>query len=147
MRGKVLGRKSHADADDFAGFSAASCYVDAEAELTAVRRSVLGVLTALFGAKPAEAFILIWLLRDKQSHWFSDLGEAAAFVERYAAEDVYVGVALSPSDFGSQKRCKAERTVGIAALWLDLDFGGDGHRKPNLPPTMEDALSVIPPDL
>ena len=104
-------------------------------------------LHALFSVKPAETFILIWRLRGKQSHWYRDLAEAAAFAERSAGEDVYVGAALSPNDFGPQKRCTAEQTAGISALWIDLDFAGDGHKKLNLPPTAQDALGLIPPDL
>ena len=117
MRTSVSIRASRHDAADFARFSAASLSNNAGDQTTDTQQVVLGFLEKLFGSKPAELFVLIWLLRDKQSHWFSDLGEAAALVERFVAEDVYVGCALSPGDFGSERRCIAEQTAGITALW------------------------------
>jgi hypothetical protein len=143
-------RKSHDDACDYAGLTAALLRVpgsNAEGQATDVRKIVLGFLGNLFADKPAEAFVLIWLWEGKVSHWFTDLDAAAAFVDQFRNQDVYVGVALSPSDFGPRSRCKADQTAGIPALWIDLDFGTDGHEKTNLPPTLADALSLIPSDL
>jgi hypothetical protein len=108
---------SRHDAADFAAFSAASLSNNAGDQTTDTQQVVLGFLEKLFGSKPAELFVLIWLLRDKQSHWFSNPVQAVAFVERFVAEDVYVGCALSPGDFGSERRCIAEQTAGITALW------------------------------
>jgi hypothetical protein len=146
VRASLRGAQSHYDANDFAGLDANP--PDWHTKVRhAVRQIVLGFLKDLFGTKPAEAFVLIWLLRGKRSHWFRDLDQAAEFVEQFAYEDIYVGVALSPTDFGPARRCKAEETAGIAALWGDFDFGNDGHKKVNLPPTMEDALGLMPSEL
>lgn len=104
-------------------------------------------LHALFGAKPADLFILMWLLRGKTSHWFDDLDKATAYVERHHEQDVYVGVALSVTDNGPYNRCKAEDAAGLVGLWADLDIFSEAHKKQNLPPTLEDALSLIPEDV
>jgi hypothetical protein len=150
MRARVPSRKAHCGAGDFAGLPAASLTLPdgaPKAGTIDVRQTALGFLTKLFGNKPAETFVLIWLLLGKESHWFNDLGDAAAFVERFWKQDVYVGAALSLTDFGPHRRCKAEQSAGITSLWIDLDIAGEAHEKSNLPPTIEDALSLIPSDL
>jgi hypothetical protein len=150
MRASVSIRASHHDAADFAGFSAASLTSlsnNANDRTNDTHQIVLGFLEKLFRAKPAEMFVLIWLLRGKESHWFTDLADAAASVKGFRNQDVYVGAALSPNDFGPHRRCEAEQSAGITSLWIDLDVAGDEHSKPNLPPTIEDALSLIPSDL
>ena len=107
----------------------------------------MSFLNHIFVAKPADAYILLWQLRGKRSHWFRDLCHAAALVERLQDEDLYVGVGLSPSSRGPNERCKARCTVGIPALWIDLDVAGPAHQKQNLPPTIGAALELIPADL
>ncbi len=136
------------DAADFAVPAAAGAM---QAEPSTTREaggSAAGrFLAALFGTKPAELFILIWFLRGKVSHWFQDMAAAVAYVEQHADDDVYVGVALSPTDFGRDRRCAARDTAGIVGLWLDLDFLSEAHKKENLPATLEEALGLIPADL
>jgi hypothetical protein len=107
----------------------------------------LNFLVPIFAAKPADTYVLLWQLRGKRSHWFQDLDPAAALVERLQNEDQYVGAGLSASNQGPSERCKANSTIGISALWIDLDVAGPAHRKENLPPTIEDALALIPTDL
>lgn len=101
-------------------------------------------LDLLWGAKPEHLYILIWTLQDKRSHWCRDVSQAAGVVEACAAMDTYVGVGLSPADFGPHQRCPAEKIAGISALWADLDLQSDAHAKKALPATLADALTVIP---
>jgi hypothetical protein len=107
----------------------------------------LNFLVPIFAANPTDTYILLWQLRYKRSHWFRGLDPAAALVERLRSEDLYVGVGLAANRHGPNERCKASCTVGIPALWIDLDIAGTAHQKPNLPPTIEDALRLIPTDL
>ena len=109
--------------------------------------AALQFLKALFGAKPAELFILVWRLADKCSRWFRDITEAVAYVQQSQETDMYAGVALSPEDHGRHNRCKAEETAGMPALWIDLDYQSPAHKKQNLPPTMQDASELVPPDM
>jgi hypothetical protein len=102
-------------------------------------------LHALFGGKPDELYLLLWTLADKRSRWFRDLDGAASAVEALTEQDVYVGVGLSPKDYGPAQRCPSEEIVGLAAAWADLDVLSDAHAKKSLPPTIEGALSVVPP--
>ena len=101
-------------------------------------------LDLLWGNKPEHLFILVWTLRDRRSHWFLDVGEAAHAVEGRSGMDIYVGVGLSPEDFGPHQRCPAEKIAGIAAMWADIDIQSDAHAKKALPATITDALSIMP---
>ncbi|MCZ2149643.1 MAG: hypothetical protein LC126_17935 [Bryobacterales bacterium] len=74
-------------------------------------------LRSLFAEKPHEAYVLIWTLADKRSHWFREIDRAAEFVESARGRDIYVGVGLSPQDFGPSRRC---RRTGSSA---SRDFG------------------------
>lgn len=104
-------------------------------------------LLGLFGGKPEQAYVLIWTLADKRSHWFQSVDDAAAFVAGVRARDVYVGVGLSPEDFGPLHRCPSDKITGLAGFWADLDLKSDAHAKTKLPTTIADALSVIPTEM
>jgi len=101
-------------------------------------------LDALFAGKPEDAYVLVWTLADKRSHWFRDISDAGAFIESVKDRDAYVGVGLSPEDFGPSHRCPSDKITGLAGFWADLDLKSEAHVKTKLPPTIEDALSVIP---
>jgi putative DNA primase/helicase len=102
-------------------------------------------LPTLYPQKPGAFYILIWTLPDKVSRWFQDIDKAVRYVQSRQHRDVYVGVSLSPQDFGPEKRCPSDKAAGIVALWADLDVRDQVHTKQNLPPTIEDALSLVPP--
>ena len=108
----------------------------------------------LLGA-PADACLLFWELSNKRSCWLR-LADREG-IDRYAATraepgagDTYVGVALSPKDFGPGRRCPADQAIGIIGVWVDVDIAGDAHKKGNLPQTIEQAqelagaLGVVP---
>lgn len=104
-------------------------------------------LQSLFADKPGESYILIWTLADKRSHWFREIDEAASFIDSVHDRDVYVGVGLSPRDFGATHRCPSDKILGLVGFWADLDLKSEAHAKTKLPATIEDALSVIPPTM
>jgi len=104
-------------------------------------------LLDLFGGNPDQAYLLIWTLADKRSHWFQSIEDAAAFVASVRNCDVYVGVGLSPEDFGPVHRCPSEKISGLVGFWADLDLASEAHAKTKLPTTIEDALSVIPAEM
>jgi hypothetical protein len=102
-------------------------------------------LQLLWRQKPESLNILIWKLEGKESRWFQDIASAAAFVDS-AKSDVYVGVGLSHSDYGPHQRCRSDAAAGIAGLWADFDLRSPAHPDKALPATIEDALSIIPPE-
>lgn len=136
------------------GFSWAFCMQSAQIYRTPRRvnffmiTDTLQFLNSLFGEKPEKSWIQIWVLNQNNgrgiTHWFEKAAEAAAFVEGVADKDVYVGVATSTENFGPHRRCAADKTASISALWADVDVLGPGHQKKNLPPTPEIALGLLP---
>jgi len=108
-------------------------------------------LDLLFAGKDPGEHILIWLLKGRRSAWFTDTAAAAAFVAAHRTQDVYVGVALSPKDHGPSLRLKIEGgerlPSSIVGLWADLDVQDGVHKKLNLPPTLEDAMGLLAPEL
>lgn len=104
-------------------------------------------LNELFASKPEELYMLIWTLPDKRSRWFREVAAAAAAVEALAGRDVYVGVGLARQDFGTSQRCPADQVAGLTAAWADLDVLSDAHSKKSLPPSIEQALSVLPSEM
>jgi hypothetical protein len=100
-------------------------------------------LDLLWQHKPEELHILIWTLRDKQSHWFRETQAAAQFVVGAKEGDIYVGVGLADRDYGITNRCPSDQVAGICGFWADFDLKSDAHPKP-LPTTITDALALVP---
>jgi hypothetical protein len=100
-------------------------------------------LEQLWADKPSDLYLLIWTLQDKRSRWFQKIEEAAAFAASCQHMDVYVGVGLSPRDYGPSRRCPSEEIACIGGLWADFDLQSEAHKKA-LPATIPDALSIIP---
>src|SRR5437867_3314465 len=105
----------------------------------------LDLLNLLWENKPEEQYTLIWTLQGKRSYWFRSLPQAAEFLQTHQT-DVYVGVGLAKQDHGTDHRCVSGEIAGIPGLWADLDIKSAAHPK-NLPPSMEEALSLIPESL
>jgi hypothetical protein len=101
-------------------------------------------LRELFGNKPEELYLLLWTLADKRSRWFRDVDESAKAAKALRQQDVYVGVGLSPEDFGPTHRCPSDKVAGIVGLWADLDLKSEAHSQKSLPRSVEEALSIIP---
>jgi hypothetical protein len=101
-------------------------------------------LEAAYGGVPDGLSILVWTLADKASHWSNEWQGAARDVELLrGASDVYVGVGLSPRDFGPSNRCKANDVAGLVGLWADVDVAGPGHKHQNLPADEAAARALI----
>jgi len=105
---------------------------------------MLDFLSALFRDKPDNLYVLLWTLPDKLSSWHRDLERLAADAVRLAqTQNVYIGVGLSAKDYGPTRRVPAEEVAGIVGMWADVDIRHPVHSKPNLPPTLEDAIQLI----
>jgi putative DNA primase/helicase len=105
-------------------------------------------LEALFGQKPAGAFVLIWTLKKgppevKRSAWFTDLDAAIAYAAGIADRHVYAGMSVTLEDRGPYLRYEHAHAAGIGGLWLDLDVLSPAHKQRALPPTQADALALL----
>lgn len=101
-------------------------------------------LDLLWQHKPAELYVLLWTLQDKQSHWFQDVAKAAEFAGAVMDRDVYVGLGLSKSDHGPARRCTSDEIAGLSGFGSDLDLRSEAHGNKPLPATIEEALTIIP---
>jgi hypothetical protein len=108
---------------------------------------VRAFLAELLGHKPSDGFALIWTLPDKKSKWFHTSDAAASHAQTIQDRDVYVGVGISPLDFGPDRRCPSNQITGIVGVWADLDLQSKAHPKLTLPASADEALSVLPADL
>lgn len=104
-------------------------------------------LSALFGEKTDDAYIMIWVYdgdKIKESFWFKDATAATAFIAKEKRRiNVYVGVGLSPQDYGANRRCLKKDIAGITGLWLDIDLQSAEHRKTNLPANITEAYKLF----
>lgn len=101
-------------------------------------------LDQLWANKPSDLYILIWTLQDKRSRWFRNIEDAAVFAGSCDHLDVYVGVGLSPRDYGPSRRCPSEEIACIAGLWADFDVQSPAHAQKSLPKTIDEALGLVP---
>ena len=100
----------------------------------------------LFGTKPDNLYILIFTLPGKESYWCrtsADATQQALALAGTTPQNVYVMMSLSTDDRGLHARGVETCAAGIAGLWLDIDYAGPGHTKPNLPPTAQEAQDLI----
>jgi len=104
----------------------------------------LEFLTALWGNKPPDQYMLIWTLPDKRSRWFKDVAAAAEFVVNISFLDVYSGVGLAGKDYGPARRCVSGEITGLAGIGTDFDLKSAAHGNKPLPVTIEDALAIAP---
>jgi hypothetical protein len=101
-------------------------------------------LEALFAGKPDESHLLLWTLPEKRSHWFQSVDGAIQLAESMRGHDLYIGVGLSGQEYGPARRCQSNDVVGIVGFWADFDIQSVAHAKVALPPTVEDALKILP---
>ena len=103
-------------------------------------------LTALWG-DPTPGVILVWTLPKKESQWYSRLDAIDQDVEHHAHEDVYTGVGIAKRDrearFTTHKKLTEDEVGGLAGMWADIDWAHPVHRKPNLPPSLEQAMETL----
>jgi hypothetical protein len=102
-------------------------------------------LELLFGTKDASDWVLIWTLApdgQKLSYWFQDLDTAAAQARTMTDRNVYVGMGLSPENYGPRNRCDATRIKALSCLWVDVDIADPVHSKPNLA-SADQAMALI----
>ena len=102
-------------------------------------------LASLWG-DPTPGVILIWTLPNKESQWYTRLDQVNRDVEHHAHEDVYTGVGIANRNrarLTTQKRLTEEEVGGVAGMWADIDWAHPVHRKPNLPPSLEQAMETL----
>src|SRR5690349_18579427 len=86
-------------------------------------------LSYLFPATPG--YLALWRGDTKATTWIlsGDFGQADAYAARAKASnfDLYFGVSLQARDCGLDSRGKAESTVAVPGVWIDIDLAGKPH--------------------
>lgn len=103
-------------------------------------------LEALFSEKPSDLYLLLWRLPEKESRWFRDVEGAIECAEEFRSHDLYVGVGFAKEAYGPARRCPSEEIMGIAGIWADIDLRSEAHPKSTLPGSIDQALSLLPPE-
>ena len=102
-------------------------------------------LTDLWG-NPPPGVALIWTLPNNRSHWYTRFDAVNPEMKDLSLKDVYTGVGIANRNgnrFNSFSRLTEEEVGGLAGMWADIDVAHPVHKKPNLPPTQEEALTTL----
>ncbi len=90
-----------------------------------------------------DQWLLVWTLTEsgtRRSQWYTDAEEVVIPGDR----NVYLGVGLSPKNFGPHGRCPAEQIATLPGFWADVDFGEEGHQGGKAyPPDLATTLSIV----
>jgi P4 family phage/plasmid primase-like protien len=93
----------------------------------------------------APGFLTLFTVPGEATHWApaSDLGAAAVEVGKLTKTlNVYYGLGLRKEKL-SQGRGSADDVGVLPGFCIEVDYGEDGHKKQQLPPTADDALTLI----
>lgn len=121
------------------------------------------LLSFLLKDKPEDFWLYVWSKEGKSStsKWFTDVETAITYAEGIGKEhDTYFGIGLTKKKpkiksrkdsksgetrkvLPSQQRLESSEVDGLSCVWVDIDYKDSVHKKSNLPPTEEDALSLI----
>lgn len=103
-------------------------------------------LRAMWPEIPSGHWLVFWGTPSKRSEWVSGeapLADTLPLLEQWATkENVYLGCATRGANLGPTLRGDRADCLAIPGLWLDIDYGSD-HKKPNLPPTEDDAQTLL----
>lgn len=104
-------------------------------------------LRLLHGSKPSGMYFYIWHLDSKQSSWYRDVEAAIDHLHTVPVSqltNLYTGVAWSLVAKSGGQRVRSMEASGGPAVWLDLDVAHPGaHKKPNLPPSIDEAHALV----
>ena len=89
-------------------------------------------------------WLLFWGAPSKRSAWVQSVepDEIVALSLWSQKENVYVGCGLRGENLGPTLRGEKSAVVAIPGVWLDIDYGTD-HKKPNLPKTEAEAMTLV----
>jgi len=92
-----------------------------------------------------ENHVLIWKLQGKESMWGKSSDELlhAIDITLKPSSDLFVGVGLSPENFGPDRRCPADKTAGLLGFVADIDIRHSVHAQEALPASQEAALELL----
>ena len=116
--------------------------------MEADRQAIRQFLERVHGPEPA-GWLILWTRQDKATREFN-LGEEGALdqaVAHCAAKastfDVYAAVGLQQERPANTSRGAEPGVSALPGFWADVDIAGAAHKAEALPPTEQDARSLI----
>ncbi len=102
----------------------------------------------VYGDTPTDKYLVVVTSDPKtnsfSSRYVSSPESAIEYVQTVpSCFDVYVGTGLQDVPLNTAKHGTRNDVTGLVGLHIDLDVGTEGHKKDNLPPTIEDALATL----
>lgn len=118
-------------------------------ELTTEAKQVRDFLLALFPLEgmSADDRVTLWCRQSKMSEHLApaDFDERRYQVIANVGRDydVYVSCGLRRRGLSPSERGREEDVVAIPGAWIDIDIKSDAHKATDLPPSLEDAASLL----
>jgi P4 family phage/plasmid primase-like protien len=116
--------------------------------MDADRQAIRQFFKRVHGPEP-EGWLILWTRQDKATAAF-DLGKKEALDEaveycaaKTSAFDVYAAVGLQHERPAGTSRGAEPGVACLPGFWADVDIAGDAHKGGGLPPTEQDARSLI----
>jgi hypothetical protein len=113
------------------------------------RDQVSQYLSAIFSAKPPDAWICIWSIapdQSKISRWAQSVDDAvSACAAAGDGSDIFVAMGVTARAFGASSKTRIDTVTGIGALYVDIDIAGAGHKgdASKLPADQAAALALV----
>lgn len=108
-------------------------------------RMMLSFLEILYGNITVDRFIL-WTKQDKKTHSFPIANRQEIAAQAFLLSekmDVYFSVGLHSQKPPAGKRGASETVTVIPGLWMDVDIKDSGHKKMELPSSIDQALDFL----
>ena len=105
-----------------------------------------GTSLLLWSRKPSPSCPTDGAKAEKKSWWCKSISEAVNLLARqvpHKDSDWYLGNGLANGPKGTHQRAKANEIVAIPGLWIDADIADPGHKKQNLPQSIDHALALL----
>jgi hypothetical protein len=101
----------------------------------------------IFNQKPLDDFICIFLLPNSVPHFFKNIDDAAAHVDKLKTrcdQNIYFGTNFL-AERPKSGRGKAEDSGGATCFYMDVDFDteSEAHARSDLPKTEADAIGLV----
>src|SRR5262249_43986333 len=115
--------------------------------MDADKRAIRQFVRRVHGPEPF-GWLVLWTRQNKESHAFhivreTDLDQAVDFCSTRSHQDVYAAVGLQTQEPEVGGRGKEDSVVSLPGFWADVDIAGPSHAAKDLPPTEQEALSLL----
>lgn len=110
------------------------------------RNHALSFLTAVFAGRPGLVQVCAtgkWTGRFFRTDQLDQAADYARSLDGLRAAGIYFRATTVAAEPATGARGGADDTLATPCMWGDVDFGTEGHKGEALPPTAEDAMTVI----